>query len=173
MREVLVSHQWAHYNQHLARHNLVMFCCTGPAPCFVMGHAQLLGKTVGSARGIKGCIRSKIPLFCAQGAMGRYLVARFTIQKEKFPVDPFDPAWQTLKLWPSSTNPHKTMSYTNHLTRTRALFILLCIAAYKATHCPRIFAARLADEFGLDEKVISSRDNSLLLSYDGVAHGVT
>ena len=118
-----------------------------------MGYVQLLGKTLGSKRAVRGAIRAKDPWLCFQGALGRYLISRFTIEKEPFPVDPKSEAWRSLMLWPSSKNPHKAMSYTNHGERTKLMYALVGIAVAKVTHGPRIFAARLAEEAGLSDNV--------------------
>jgi hypothetical protein len=45
------------------------------------------------------------------------------------------------------------MSYKNHCDRLKKVFEAVGVAPYKITHAGRIFAARLADEAGVDEQV--------------------
>jgi hypothetical protein len=59
----------------------------------VVGLVQLMGKTLGDGFAAKGAIRHKEPMLCAQGALGRWLVTRFTLEGEEFP-SPTSEEWK-------------------------------------------------------------------------------
>ena len=112
---------------------------------------QLQGKTVGDGFAVKGALRHKEPLLCAQGALGRWLITRFTLLKEELP-HPTSPEWQETVVW-SAREPTKPMTYQNHRARLAALYERLEIFISKMTHACRIFAARFAEEAGLSDAV--------------------
>lgn len=111
----------------------------------------MMGKTLGDGFGVRGCIRNKDPLLCPQGALGRWLVTRFTLEAEIFP-DPTSDKWLDIMLWPG-IYADGAMSYQNHLKRVNELYDKLNIAIIKKTHAPRVFAARIADAAGLPDEV--------------------
>jgi hypothetical protein len=117
----------------------------------VVGLVQLMGKTVGDGFAAKGAIRHKEPLVCAQGALGRWLITRFTLEQEEFP-HPTSEEWKETVLWPAR-DATKPMSYQNHKARLAALYEKLEIFIGKVTHACRIFAARWAEEAGLSDAV--------------------
>jgi hypothetical protein len=122
----------------------------GPASCYLTGFLHLTGKEVGSKGILKGCIRAKAPMMCAQGALGRYMVVRWTVGKEELP-GPLDPAWAKLPMWPSRRG--TPLGYLGHWKRVKDMFGSVGIESTKVTHAMRVFAARLADEAGLSEEV--------------------
>lgn len=117
----------------------------------MVGLVQLMGKTVGDGFAAKGAIRHKEPLLCAQGALGRWLITRFTIEQEEFP-HPCSEAWKETVLWPAR-DATKPMSYQNHMSRLTSLYQKLEILIGKVTHACRIFAARFGEEDGLSDAV--------------------
>jgi hypothetical protein len=123
----------------------------GPSKCWVVGLVQLMGKTLGDGFAAKGALRHKEPLLCAQGALGRWLITRFTLQEEAFP-GPTSPEWKETMLWPAR-EPTRPMTYQNQTARLAALYAKLEIFIEKVTHACRIFAARYAEEAGLSDVV--------------------
>lgn len=117
----------------------------------MVGLVQLMGKTLGDGFAAKGAIRHKEPLLCAQGALGRWLVSRFTIQGEAFP-SPTSEEWRDVMLRPAR-DPTKPMTYQNHKSRLAALYGSLEIMIENVTHACRIWAARFAEEAGLSDVV--------------------
>lgn len=116
-----------------------------------MGLVQLMGKTLGDGFAAKGALRHKEPLVCAQGALGRWLVTRFTLEQEEFP-SPTAEEWREIMLWPHK-DPTKPMTYQTHKARLAALYAKLDIYIEKVTHACRIWAARWAEEAGLSDVV--------------------
>lgn len=112
---------------------------------------QLMGKTLGDGFAVKGALRHKEPLLCAQGALARYLIHRFTLEGQPFP-DPTTEAWRETMLWPAN-DATKSMTYANHRDRLAAHFRALDIITEKVTHACRFFSARLAEEAGLSDSV--------------------
>lgn len=124
----------------------------GPAPAWVVGLVQLMGKTLGDGFAAKGCLRNKDPLLCPQGALARWLISRFTCEGEPMP-DPTTEEWRETMLWPSPNETTQPISYANHKTRLKDLFKKLDIIINKVTHAPRIFAARYGEGAGLSDAV--------------------
>lgn len=110
-----------------------------------------MGKTLGDGFAAKGALRHKEPLVCAQGALGRWLVTRFTLEQEEFP-SPTSEEWREIMLWPHK-DPTKPMTYQTHKARLAALYAKLDIYIEKVTHACRIWAARWAEEAGLSDVV--------------------
>jgi hypothetical protein len=118
----------------------------------VVGFLQPFGKTQGAKMATKGCIRHKDPLLDVQGALGRYLVTRFTLGGEPFP-DPCSKEFLTMKIWPGRADSSRSLSYQGHRARFHKIYAALDIRCKKVTHAPRFHAARKADEAGAPEDV--------------------
>jgi hypothetical protein len=106
-----------------------------------------------------GNIRSQNALLCAQGAVGRMLIQRFTILGERFP-SPLEEAWFKTALW-LGENPSVNVSYDQQLAgvnsalngaRNRANGGVGIIVK-KKTHAWRVAGARALDEAGIDDQV--------------------
>lgn len=114
---------------------------------FVQPHS----KTLGDGTGTRGCLRHKDALLCAQSALARYLIMRFTLGSEQFPA-PCSADLTTLPLFPGRDK-DRSISYAGHNRRIKELFKRLDIFIEKRTHAARVFAARKADEAGLSDEV--------------------
>lgn len=132
-------------------------CCAGPSPCYVVGIVELAHKTMKDQQrtpNFKGCIRHKLPMLCAQGALGRWLIAAYTSGALPFP-DPSNPSeWNTAMLWPGISGAE--MTYGNHRDWQKKLFTECKGEARnwsKITHAARYFAAQYRDEVGLTDEV--------------------
>lgn len=121
----------------------------------MVGIVQRVGKTIGSNWCVRGVLRTKDPLLCSQGALGRWLVAHFTVDQHPVP-DPCSPEWVTAVIWPSDKG--GALSYRGHADRVKQMLEAAGVSKDKVTHAPRVFAARLADEAGLDDQVRGSRE---------------
>lgn len=111
---------------------------------------QLVGKTISSNSVVHGYLRNKDPLLCAQGALGRWLIMRFTIKGE--PVPDFTTSdWANSLIWPSQLG--GGLTYAGHAARVKQVNQAVGVAKDKVTHGPRVFAARWADAQGLDDAV--------------------
>jgi hypothetical protein len=122
----------------------------GPSSCYLVGFLHLTGKVVGGKGVLRGAVRACNPLLCSQGALARYMVVRWTLQREVLP-GPADPAWLILPMWPSRG--HQAMGYMAHNVRVKGMLAAVGVDTTKVTHAPRVFAARMMDESGLDEEV--------------------
>jgi hypothetical protein len=129
----------------------------GPSPCYVVGIVELAHKTKKEQQAganFKGSVRHKLPLLCAQGALGRWLIAAYTCNNLMFP-DPDDPdAWNKAMLWPQKKG--KSMTYGNHRQRCKQLFSgceNILGDWKKVTHAARSFGAQYGDEVGLTDEV--------------------
>lgn len=136
---------------------------TGPARAWVVGLVQLMGKTVGEGFAAKGALRHKEPLLCAQGALGRWLIIRFTIMQEQFP-SPTSDEWKETVLWHAS-DPTQQMSYQNHKNRLAGLYARLNILIEKITHACRLWAARFGEEAGLSDGVRMAQRTSVCMYF--------
>lgn len=128
-----------------------------------------MGKTLGDGFAAKGALRHKEPLVCAQAALGRWLVTRFTLEQEEFP-SPTSEEWREIMLWPNK-DPTKPMTYQTHKARLAALYAKLDIYIEKVTHACRMWAARWAEEAGLSD-VVSGFNYSTQLQITTSAAGV-
>lgn len=117
------------------------------------GWVQLTGKTIGSAKCVRGALRAKNPLLCCQGALGRHLICWYGVLRHDLP-DPDGKEWQRAALWPGKGGDRFT--YANHNKRVQELFAAAGVKISKVTHAMRIFSARLADEMGLSDEVCTN-----------------
>jgi hypothetical protein len=115
-----------------------------------VGIVQSVGKTIGSNSCVRGVLRARDPLLCSQGALGRWVVARFTVDKQPVP-DMCSQEWVAAPIWPSDRG--GALTYNGHAARVIQLLKAAGVSKDKVTHAPRVFAARLADEAGLDDQV--------------------
>jgi hypothetical protein len=116
----------------------------------VVGYVQLVGKTISSNSVVHGALRNKNPLLCSQGALGRWLITRFTINEEPVP-DFTTSAWASSFIWPTKLG--GALTYAGHAARVKRINKVAGVSKDKITHGPRVFAARWADMVGLDDAV--------------------
>ena len=102
-----------------------------------------------------GSIRTKLPEECPHGAMGRYLVQRFTIEREPFPTLASDRNdFYTTPLWRGQC-PDRSISYDELASSLKTSLPNLDIVIRKVTHAMRVAGARRMDEAGVDDQVIA------------------
>lgn len=124
----------------------------GPAPAFLLSAVIRGGKTFENGKvGYAGCIRHRLALLCAHGALARMLCHRFTIQREPFPSLLDADAWYNLMLWRGLGVGN--MGYEAQNKALAAAFLALEITINKNTHAFRVLAARVMDEAGVDDAV--------------------
>jgi Centromere DNA-binding protein complex CBF3 subunit, domain 2 len=88
-----------------------------------------------------GSIRHRDPVLCPHGALGRYLIARFTIYGEMFP-DPADKQrWHSAVLW-SGNRPDQSLSYSGQAAALSRWLAKCGIASSNVTHLFRVAGAR-------------------------------
>jgi hypothetical protein len=116
----------------------------------LVGVVQLAGKNLGSCKVVRAALRAQSPEVDCQGALGRYVVSRFTIAKERL-QDPDDPNWGNLALWAEKGGGE--ISYNTDYARTKDMFHAAGVFVEKVTHAARVFAAQLADAAGLPDDV--------------------
>lgn len=120
----------------------------------MVGIVELAHKTKKEQQGsahCKGSIRHRMPLLCAQGALGRWLIAAYTSGFIVFP-DPRNPIeWNSAMLWPQQKG--TGMTYGNHRDRNKKLFAECAGDWKKITHAGRYWAAQYGDEVGLTDEV--------------------
>lgn len=115
-----------------------------------MGFVETTGKTLKSGtKCVRGMIRHSEPLLCAIAAYARWMVVRFTHGGEQLAV-PGTPAWFKQWAWPGKSG---RLSYAGDYAGTKDLFEQAGVMIAKVTHAHRIYAARHADEQGLDDDV--------------------
>ncbi|KAK9829977.1 hypothetical protein WJX72_008999 [[Myrmecia] bisecta] len=128
--------------------------CIGPAPCVLLSAVLRGGKTQENGKvAYLGCIRTRNPLLCPVGALGRHLCQRFTIDKEPFPDVLDKEAWNKTALWTGS-NPFSNLTYQQQSASLRKYFTESDIFIKKLTHAFRVLGARFMDMAGVDDSVI-------------------
>jgi hypothetical protein len=122
----------------------------GPSSYYLVGFLHLTGKVVGGKGVLRGALRACNPLLCSQGALARCMGVRWTLQGEVLP-GPVDPAWLILPMWPSRE--HQAMGYMAQYVHMKGMLAAVGVDTTKVTHAPRVFAARMLDEWGVDEEM--------------------
>jgi len=112
-----------------------------------------------------GSIRGYTALMCAQGALGRHLCARYTIQGAPFPDPEKQEAWFSEALWAADRTPTVNISYTQLLDNIKAAFVDNDIISRKITHAFRVYMAQRMDEAGVDDQVWGDAVHCLLTFY--------
>jgi hypothetical protein len=125
----------------------------GPSPAYLLTAVLKGGKTSPDGKkGYAGCLRAKDPLLCPQGALGRHLVTRFTLDGEAFP-DPADRhTWVHTALW-TGQDPQASVEYTTCVRNFAGYLEDAEVVIKKKMHAFRVYAARLMDEAGVDDEV--------------------
>lgn len=111
------------------------------------GKAQVNGRA-----GYTGSIRHRDPLLCPHGALGRYVVARFTIGGKQFPTPEDRQRWNSTPLWAGNL-PTQPLTYSGHASALRQWLGMCGIVTTKVTHLFRVAGARALDEAGMDNQV--------------------
>jgi hypothetical protein len=132
--------------------------CTGPSPCFLVQSVMRGGKTMDNGRtAYGGCIRHQLPLLCPQGALGRMLCHRFTVQGERFPNLETQPdLWYKRALWVGN-DPEENITYASQRNVLLKAFEECGISSSKMTHAFRILGARTMDQRGVPVEVGANR----------------
>jgi Centromere DNA-binding protein complex CBF3 subunit, domain 2 len=126
---------------------------TGPAQCLVLSIVIRGGKTMANGKVLYGgSVRHFLAEMCSHGALGRYFVVRFTINGEQFPSPEDSERWYNTALWKGS-NPLQNLDWQQHADSLKSKYKLAGITIKKVTHAPRVAAARLMDEHGVDTSV--------------------
>lgn len=111
------------------------------------------GKTqVNGRAGYTGSIRHRDPLQCPHGALGRYLISRFTLGGEMFPQPRDKQRYHSTPLW-CGNRPDQSLSYSGHAAALSRWLGLCAIVSSKVTHLFRVAGARALDEAGMDDQV--------------------
>jgi hypothetical protein len=126
----------------------------GPSPSFLVSAVLRGGKRqVGGKVAYAGCIRTKDPLLCAQGALGRSLACDYTLDLRPFPLPTDRETWlHKSPLWIGGRG-GESVSYTQQWEAVKEYFVEACIHIRKATHAWRFFKARDLDEQGVSDDV--------------------
>jgi hypothetical protein len=101
-----------------------------------------------------GGIRHKEPSMCFQGALGRHVVDRFTINGDIFPGLLSLADWLGAALW-IGNSPGTSVCYKTMAENFKVYYKDADIVIEKVMHAPRVYSANLMDNEGLSDEVLS------------------